>query len=86
MTVFIALLQHWHLDTVTLRSFDGDLIARVGVPNDTHAWVRCKNSFQPASRFRRPVRNDDLSGMLANIPCPLRLHDGRKPRSRRRPH
>ena len=59
-----CLLQHRHLDTVSFRRFNGDLIPRVGVSDDAHAWVRCQDSFQSPSRFWRPVCHDNLSRVL----------------------
>ena len=62
--LFIGLLQHRHFDTVTFRGFDGNLIARVGVSDYAHAWIRCQDSFQPPGCFRSSIRHDDLSCVL----------------------
>ena len=46
------LLQHRHLDAMTFRGFDGDLIARVGVADDAHAGIRCQDPLQPDAPLR----------------------------------
>lgn len=62
--LFIGSLQHRHLDAVTFRRCDGDLIPRVGVSDHAHAWIGGQDAFQPASRFGSPIRHDDLSRVL----------------------
>lgn len=41
--LFIKLLQHRHLDAMSLGGFDGDLVSRVGVPDNAHAGIRCQH-------------------------------------------
>jgi hypothetical protein len=50
---------------MTFRGLNSNFISRVGVSDYAHAWVRCKDSFQSPSGFRSPIRNNDLSGVLA---------------------
>jgi len=49
---------------MTFCRFDGDLISRVGVSDDAHAWVRGQDSFQPESCLGSSIRYNDLSRML----------------------
>jgi hypothetical protein len=58
------LLQHRHFDAMTFRCSDGDLITRIRMSDYAHAWICCKDSLQPPSCFRSPIRHDNLSRVL----------------------
>ena len=49
---------------MTVSGLNRDSVPRVSVSRDAHAWICCKDSFQPASRFGSPVCNDNLSRVL----------------------
>lgn len=49
---------------MTLRGFDGDLIPCIRVTDNAHAGIGGQDSFQALSRFRCPIRDDDLTSVL----------------------
>ena len=58
-------LQHRHFYAVTFHRFDSFVIPCIRMPDHAHAGIRREDSFQSPRGFRRPIRHDHLSGMLA---------------------
>ena len=50
---------------MTFCGVNRNFITRVSVTRHAHAWICCKTSFQSDSGFRRAIRNNDLTRVLA---------------------